>query len=306
MRLREKFEELANGGKLRVAYRQHEVHIYKEQNTDLCGLIVSADELEFKSKKYSGVILSTDSAYEAYLISMTAVNSNLSIYSALAEFVLERLTRVEVIDFETIHGIIEEWRIFIQGGSQKISPNIQIGLFGELLFLQEILERKNDELAVVSWTGPDKSKVDFTLSVNNAVEIKSSKDPLSNEVSISSLEQLSSSFEFHFLRRYGLVETLEGLTIKDLYYSIYSKLSDFELKDTFRAKTVESGFNPYGDYEELLKLENVSTVDYNVQDYSFPKIIPPLHEKVVKLQYTINLDSQEVLDSDLIWQSLEG
>ena len=64
-------------------------------------------------------------------------------------------------------------------------------------------------------------KIILKHSVNHAIEIKSSKDPLGNEVSISSLEQLSSDFEFHYLRRYGLVETLEGQTIKDLYYSIH-------------------------------------------------------------------------------------
>ena len=177
-------------------------------------------------------------------------------------------------------------------------------MFGELLFLQELISKKTDELGIISWTGPDKSKVDFLPSVNHAIEIKSSKDPLGNEVSISSLEQLSSDFEFHFLRRYGLIETLEGQTIKDLYYSIASQLSDYEMRDTFRIKVMDYGFNPYADYEDLLKLETAKIVDYNVQDYSFPKIIPPLHEKVVKLQYTINLDSQDSLSSDAIWDSL--
>ena len=305
MILREKFEELENGGQLRLAYKKHEVRIYKDHTSDLCGLIVKADNLEFKTKKYKGVVLSGDLSQSAYLLSMTELDSNLLIFSALSEFVLEKLTRLEVLSFDSIHSLVEEWRSFIQGRSEKISEAVQLGLFGELLFLQELITKKNEELGIISWTGPEKSKVDFVPSVNHAIEIKSSKDPLGNEVSISSLEQLSSDFEFHFLRRYGLVETLEGQTIKDLYYSIASQLSDFELRDTFRIKTMDYGFNPYSDYEDLLKLETANIVDYNVQDYSFPKIIPPLHEKVVKLQYTINLDSQDTLSSDSIWDSLE-
>ena len=116
---------------------------------------------------------------------------------------------------------------------------------------------------------------------------------------------MSSDFEFHFLRRYGLVETVEGQTIKDLYYSIASQLSDFEMRDLFRIKVMDYGFNPYTEYEDLLKLEPANIVDYNVQDYSFPKIIPPLHEKVVKLQYTINLDTQVSLGANAIWNSLK-
>ena len=305
MILREKFEQLAKGGQLRLAYKKHEVRIYKDHTRDLCGLILKADNLEFKTKKYKGVVLSGDLSQSAYLLCMTELDSNILIFSALSEFVLERLTRIEVLSFDTIHSLVEEWRSFIQGRSEKLSADVQLGLFGELLFLQELITKTNEELGVISWTGPEKSKVDFVPSVNHAIEIKSSKDPLGNEVSISSLEQLSSDFEFHFLRRYGLIETLEGQTIKDLYYSIASQLSDFEMRDTFRIKVMDYGFNPYADYEELLKLETANIVDYNVQDYSFPKIIPPLHEKVVKLQYTINLDSQDSLSSDAIWDSLE-
>jgi len=304
MMLREKFEELANGSQLRLAYKQHEIRIYKDNTKDLCGLILKADNVELKTKRYKGVVLSGDLSQSSYLLFMTELDSSLVIFSALAEFVLERLTRLDLLSFDTIHSLVEEWRSFIQGKSEKLSTAVQLGLFGELLFLQELITKTNEELGVISWTGPEKSKVDFVPSVNHAIEIKSSKDPLGNEVSISSLEQLSSDFEFHFLRRYGLIETLEGQTIKDLYYSIASQLSDFELRDSLRIKTMDYGFNPYTDYEDLLKLQTANIVDYNVQDYSFPKIIPPLHEKVVKLQYTINLDSQQPLNSDAIWDSL--
>ena len=68
---------------------------------------------------------------------------------------------------------------------------------------------------------------------------------------------------------------------------------------------MDYGFNPYTDYEELLKLEPANIVDYNVQNESFPKIIPPLHEKVIKLQYTINLDTQVSLGTDQIWDNLK-
>lgn len=305
MILREKFEELANGSQLRLAYKKHEVRIYKNQTKDLCGLILKADNIELKTKKYQGVILSGELSQSAYILSMTELDSNLVIFSALSEYVLERLTRLDVLSFDSVHDLVEEWRSFIQGRSDKMSAALQLGLFGELLFLQELISKKTDELGIISWAGPDKSKVDFILSVNHGIEIKSSKDPLGNEVSISSLEQLSSDFEFHYLRRYGLVETLEGQTIKDLYYSIASQLSDFELRDSFRIKVMDYGFNPFTEYEELLKLEPANIVDYNVQNDSFPKIIPPLHEKVVKLQYTINLDTQVSLAADQIWDNLK-
>ena len=83
MILREKFEELANGSQLRLAYKQHEVRIFKNQTKDLCGLILKADDIELKTKKYKGVVLSGDLSQSAYVLSMTELDSNLIIFSAL-------------------------------------------------------------------------------------------------------------------------------------------------------------------------------------------------------------------------------
>jgi len=93
---------------------------------------------------------------------MTELDSSLVIFSALAEFVLERTNKIRgLLSFDTIHSLVEEWRSFIQGRSEKLSTAVQLGLFGELLFLQELISKKNEELGIISWTGPEKSKVDF-------------------------------------------------------------------------------------------------------------------------------------------------
>lgn len=302
--MKKKFEQLANGGKLRLAYRSHEVHIFKEYHTDLCGLMICVLNPEQKVKRYSGIILKGDISSKAYLVTMTEVESNLLIFSALVEFILERLTRIDSVDFESVHKIIEEWRAFTRGEPQTIAFSTQIGLFGELLFFRELLENKGGEFAVFSWTGPEKAKTDFILSTRHAVEIKSSKDPLGNEVSISSLEQLSSTFEYHFLRRYGLVETVYGDNLRDIFFEIYREIDGFDLKDTFRSKVLDYGFNPFVEYDNLLKLEQATLVDYDVNQTGFPKIISPVHEKISKLSYTINLDSQQKLDETYLFASL--
>ena len=97
MMLREKFEELANGSQLRLAYKQHEVRIYKDNTKDLCGLILKADNIELKTKRYKGVVLSGDLSQSSYLLFMTELDSSLVIFSALAEFVLERITRLDLL-----------------------------------------------------------------------------------------------------------------------------------------------------------------------------------------------------------------
>ena len=305
MTLQEKFEQLANGGKLRLAYRKHEVHIFKEYYSELCGIMICVPRPDLELKKYAGVTLKGDTTTNSYLLTMTEADSNLFIFSVLIEFVLERIIRIENVDFETLQGIIEEWRDFTRGESITLPVSTQIGLFGELLFLKELIDKVGDDFAVTSWTGPEKSKVDFTMSSRHAVEIKSSKDPMSNEVSISSLEQLSSTFEFHFLRRYGLVETLTGETLQHIFGEIYNSLEGYDLKESFRSKVMKFGYNTFIEYQNLLSLEMATIVDYDVNHSGFPKIIPPIHEKITGLNYKINLDAQPKLEESALLSSLD-
>jgi hypothetical protein len=302
--IKDNFEQLLHGSKIRLAYAKHEVHLYKENQSEIYGLLICVPMPEIRSKRYKGFNISGDYHARGYILSMSEPEANLSIFSALVEYLLEKLVFIDTISFATFQSIIDEWRSFVEGENFSISGNIQIGIFGELLFLKELIQRRGEKMGLISWTGPEKSKVDFTLSRDYAVEIKSSKDPLNNEVTISSIHQLSSGFLFHFLRRYGLVETMDGMTIMDLYILVNSMLMEYELKAEFRMKLISSGFNPSKYYEDLLKLEMVSVVDYDVQENNFPKIVPPLHDKIIKLSYTISLDSQMRMNPTELFETL--
>lgn len=291
--IKDSFEQLANGSKIRLAYAKHEVHLYKEHQKELYGILICVSEPENRSRRYKGFALVGDFNARGYVLSMSESEGNLSIFCALAEYVLERLALLDNVHFDTFRKIIDEWRSFAQGDNDAINEKAQIGIFGELLFFHELLQRSGGNFALISWTGPEKSKVDFTISTNKAVEVKTSKDPLKNEVTISSIDQLSSGFDFHYLRRYGLIETINGMTICDLYKLINSYLSEYELKFAFRMKLLSSGFNPSKEYDNLLRFEMATMIDYDVQKEDFPKIVPPLNDKIVKLSYTIRLDGQK-------------
>lgn len=304
--IKDSFKQLANGSKIRLAYAKHEVHLYKEHQKELYGILICVSEPENRSRRYKGFALVGDFNARGYVLSMSESEGNLSIFCALAEYVLERLALLDNVHFDTFRKIIDEWRSFAQGDNDAIKEKAQIGIFGELLFFHELLQRSGGNFALISWTGPEKSKVDFTISTDKAVEVKTSKDPLKNEVTISSIDQLSSGFDFHYLRRYGLIETINGMTICDLYKLINSYLSEYELKFAFRMKLLSSGFNPSKEYDNLLRLEMATKIDYDVQKDDFPKIVPPLNEKIVKLSYTIRLDGQQPMFPTELFDNLYG
>lgn len=305
MMLEEKFEELVNGGLIRLAYAKHEVRLFKSHINDSCGILIKTSDSSGLSKEYKGLTLRNDLKAQAIVVAMSDIESDIKIFAALADYLLGRISRIENVDFRTVHDIIEQWRSFVQGKSETLSKSLQIGLYGELLFLKELITLLGEDHAIKSWCGPERNKVDFIISPLCVVEIKSSRDPLSNEVKISSLGQLSDGFERHYLRRYGLVESVNGVNVLELYRDISTNLDSYFNRDEFRVKIMEYGLNPLVDYESLLNLEKASEVDYDVQYGDFPKITPPISPKIINVNYTINLDSQQSLGSNYLRYELQ-
>lgn len=305
MILEEKFEQLVNGGLIRLAYAKHDVRLFKSHINESCGLLIKTSDISGLSKEYKGLTIRNDLKAESIVVAMSDLESDVKIFTALADYLLGRISKIENVDFQTIHDIIEQWRSFVQGKSENLSKSLQIGLFGELLFLRDLISLVGEDHAVKAWSGPERNKVDFIISPDCAVEIKSSKDPLRSEVMISSLGQLSDGFERHYLRRYGLVESLNGTSILELYRDISTKLESYSNRDELHVKVMHYGFNPLIEYDSLLCFEKASEVDYDVHDADFPKITPPISPKIISVNYIINLDSQDSLGSNFVHEQLK-
>jgi hypothetical protein len=117
------FEQLSNGSKIRLAYARHEVHLYKEHQKDLYGVLISVPDPENRSRRYKGFTLTGDFNARGYVLSMSESEGNLSIFCALAEYVLERLALLEIVHFDTFQKIIDEWSSFAQGDTEVVGKN---------------------------------------------------------------------------------------------------------------------------------------------------------------------------------------
>jgi len=201
-----------------------------------------------------------------------------------------------------------QWHYLLKGKrSDRLSPEAQMGLVGELLFLQQLLGCASADAALDSWTGPAHSARDFVFS-ETALEVKIS-GPKSSTISISSAEQLdrtglddlfivvwtlatSDSPNSHSVSLPGLVSGLEKTfeSAGDHLVSIYhQKLADY-------------GFQPNHDYSKSI-WDVLGQIALSVGP-GFPCLTPAtIPPGIVRLSYVIDttacasfeIDMEEVL-----------
>ena len=89
---------------------------------------------------------------------------------------------------------IKAWQDFMRkGGGDILSPEAEIGLFGELIFLHKLLDSGLlAEFVVDSWQGPLDGIHDFVFGTG-AIEVKSTVSPHGFPAKIANLDQLDDS-----------------------------------------------------------------------------------------------------------------
>ena len=89
---------------------------------------------------------------------------------------------------------IKAWQDFMRkGGGDILSPEAEIGLFGELIFLHKLLDSDLlAEFVVDSWQGPLDGIHDFVFGTG-AIEVKSTVSPHGFPAKVASLDQLDDS-----------------------------------------------------------------------------------------------------------------
>lgn len=97
--------------------------------------------------------------------------------------------------FSTVYRVLDRWKSFFhRGGFKRLSEEQQRGLFGELWFINEWLDKHPGQppLIIEQWEGPTKGRIDFKGS-RCGLEIKTTVDKLSKSIKISNENQLKLS-----------------------------------------------------------------------------------------------------------------
>ena len=179
--------------------------------------------------------------FEKYL-SITPPTLELSeIFLSFIRFTLDDLASQTSID--TVISLIiekyEDWSAFFAaGGLGKDSTSKVVGLIGELLILEKVIDLF-DETAISTWWGPVRHRHDFEFA-NSGIEVKTTINPHSNEVEIHGLKQLSPDpGRSLYLAHIKLNLDPQGLNLSDLINRLLtSKVSKFELDERVRKSGV--------------------------------------------------------------------
>jgi hypothetical protein len=197
--------------------------------------------------------------------------------STMAEKVEERLNR---------------WQKLLSLAKNKLTAEIQMGLFAELRALQDILvPRLGLGQAVRSWVGPDSDRQDFLLD-SAALEVKCYKATKGDCVTISSAHQLTSDKTHLYLVAYSVTPSEKGLSIASLAEYINTELECHGLNEEkvdFEDKLARFG------YFFKLPRENLSTFlidtlkSFEVRD-GFPRLVPSqVASEIISVKYVLDL-----------------
>ena len=206
---------------------------------------------------------------------------------------------------------ISDWfKLFANQGNKKLSKENEVGLFGELLCLQEYYLNSLDNFNAISfWTGPFSALHDFTSS-KFSIEVKSTSQEPQMSISIGNCLQLDES---RVIKLYLAIQKLEisvhGLILPELI----SKISDSISKTPDAMQKFNECLSAYG-YNEKYKNEYKNRYLKNETSFfkvgnEFPKIkINDLKPGIHAVEYKIDIHSIEkyLISEDIIKKEIES
>jgi hypothetical protein len=254
-----------------------------------CLLLRTNQKFEVEGRDLKGLDLELGSDGSAFLLSLVLVNE---LDSDVFEYFCRRLVEICskcISEAEVVSALlleIERWHDFLGRIRAGLSVEQRMGLFGELVFLQRVLEFNPTPLALDNWTGPQGGTRDFQFGYFD-VEIKSVGKGKSR-IRISSEFQLDNNdVDSLFLKVFTLCDSDHGMSISDLATSI------FEILDPVAKLSFQSKLDSLGAVD-LSRLDRDSwivcdEVTFRIDD-EFPSIRrSEISDAISSVQYRLNI-----------------
>lgn len=187
-----------------------------------------------------------------------------------------------------------QWQHLLRKGKgTALTPEEQQGLFGELWFLQYLLEANiSPSVAVIAWTGSESTDRDFQFSNAIGVEVKTTRSSGHKTLTISNERQLDDTGMTSLFLLHIAVERIKGgsHTLPHIVSALRDLLSfDATTTDKFEDSLVLAGYldihaKIYADTSYAVH----SYCPYLVQP-GFPRIVPrDLPIGIGNVRYTID------------------
>lgn len=194
---------------------------------------------------------------------------------------------------------VNSWKnIFSRSPYATLTPEEQVGLYGELTFMKALFSEGFQTHEVIdAWKGADAEDKDFQFR-NIGVEVKSShkQDKL---VKISNIRQLDpTGFAELYLYYYSFAKSNGGpTTLPAQIEDIRARLVGSPYLDVFESKLLNTGYND-ADKEEYKASYTLSYEEAFIVNADFPKITKEtVMPAVLDASYIVDLN---VCDNNII------
>lgn len=221
-------------------------------------------------------------------------------FKNLLNFIINKIYLKKLVNQNSIEIFFEELNnakdlLSSENLPNKLGAEKQIGLYGELYFLNNILIKKlNIRECILSWTGPSK-KHDFSL-LNLLIEIKTTSVKSNNKIRTSSTDQLSPIYEKKlFLNFLKFEKKSNGRNLNEIVNEIEESIQkDDYILNEFNLKLMKVGYfkdhKTFYDEKFSLLEEKYFYIDKNFPYLEKKKIPYPDSIEEIQFTYTINLD----------------
>ena len=196
--------------------------------------------------------------------------------------------------YHTLRSRYYSWRQLFRPDNAGMTESEMMGLIGELLFLRDrMIPERGIDIALDSWTGPEKTHKDFS-DQHDWYEVKTISFG-KESVRISSIEQLDSDTDGTLIiyELEKMSPSYEGIRINHLVNSIIALLVNTSQREIFMAKLQLYGFE-FSNENDNLVFSLKSIFEYKVDTENFPRLHRALlPNAITRAQYELLLTEIE-------------
>lgn len=187
-------------------------------------------------------------------------------------------------------GRVTEWQAFMARKRRPLSPQAQLGLAGELRFLERLCDLVPETQAIDLWKGPLHAAQDFHVGPG-AVEVKSALSGETFLARINSIEQLDTDLSPLFLVTTRFAVGDDGISLPDQVAALRRRMAQADMVRAFDALLLLAGYDDdHADHYRRL-LREIETLAHLVGP-DFPCLRrATLPGPVRKALYTLDIDA---------------
>ena len=206
---------------------------------------------------------------------------------------------------ESVWSVIEDWaEIFKKINLKRMSNEEEIGLFGELVVFEKLMQFHADILDI--WEGPSGGLHDFIDEDNWELEVKTSLNP-NPVVKIHPINQLEPISEpFHLVVVKLKSDRENGISLPEKIDQIRTKLADGNLVDEFNNLLLDVEYREADRDKYKRKFSHIECLKYKIDDDTITLCPHTIGEqaKYLSVRWTLQVsDYPMVTCEDSFWQN---